>query len=158
MSDAVAKATAAGEQVDAAAIRRRIETEKRLLRPFLSANDRSRWLTIRSLVERGTFAIDELVVEPGWDTIDAVAHPDATGRLRLYSSKPPLLSVLCAAPYWVVHRVTGWTLGDHPFELGRVLMVLFGLVPTVSTSRHAQRIVMPSGTRPKASSFGRLSV
>lgn len=145
VSDAVAKATAAGEEVDAAAIRRRIETEKRLMRPFLSANDRSRWLTIRSLVERGTFAIDELVVEPGWDTIDAVAHPDATGRVRLYSSKPPLLSVLCAAPYWVVHRVTGWTLGDHPFELGRMLMVLFGLVPLGITILCACRLVETVG-------------
>ncbi|HBB76018.1 MAG TPA: hypothetical protein DC048_16425, partial [Planctomycetaceae bacterium] len=145
VSDAVTKATAAGEEVDAAAIRRRIETEKRLVRPFLSANDRSRWLTIRSLVERGTFAIDELVVEPGWDTIDAVAHPDATGRLRLYSSKPPLLSVLCAAPYWVVHRVTGWTLGDHPFELGRMLMVLFGLVPLGITILCACRLVETVG-------------
>lgn len=146
VNDAVAKAATAGVEVDAAAIRRRIEVEKRLLRPFLSANDRSRWLTIRSLVERGTFAIDELVVEPGWDTIDAVAHPDATGRLRLYSSKPPLLAVLCAGPYWVLHRITGWTLGDHPFEMGRMLMVLFGLVPLGITILFGCRLIEAFGT------------
>ncbi len=129
VNDAIAKAAAGGLEVDPAAIRTRIETEKRLVRPFLSANDRSRWLTIRSLVEQGTFAIDGIVIEPGWDSIDTVVHADATGRPRLYSSKPPLLSVLCAGPYWVLHRLTGWTLGDHPFELGRMLMVLFGLVP-----------------------------
>jgi hypothetical protein len=146
VSDAVAKATAAGLEVDPAAIRRSIEEEKRLVRPFLSANDRSRWLTIRSIVEKGSFAIDELVVEPGWDTIDAVAHPDATGRLRLYSSKPPLLAVLCAGPYWVLHRVTGWTLGDHSFELGRLLMVLFGLVPLGITILFTCRLVETLGT------------
>lgn len=145
VNDAVAAATAAGLPADAAAIRDRIEKEKRLVRPFLSANDRSRWLTIRALVERGTFAIDELVVEPGWDTIDAVVHADATGRPRMYSSKPPLLSVLCAGPYWLAHQATGWTLGDHPFELGRALMVLFGLVPLVVMIAFTCRLVEAAG-------------
>ena len=146
VDDALAKARADRREVDAAAIRDRVIREKRLVRPFLSANDRSRWLTIRALVERGTFAIDELVVEPGWDTIDAVVHPDATGRLRLYSSKPPLLSVLCAGPYWLLHRITGWTLGDRPFELGRMLMVLFGLVPLVVGVASTCRLVEAVGT------------
>ena len=123
------KQQAAGGAVDTAAVRARIEREKRLVRPFLSGNDRSRWLTVRALVERGTFAIEDLVVEPGWDTIDAVAHPDASGRLHLYSSKPPLLSVIAAAPYWLIHRLTGWTLGDHPFEVGRMLLIACGAIP-----------------------------
>jgi hypothetical protein len=146
VADAVAKAQAAGEEPDAGAIRAAIEKEKRLIRPFLSGNDRSRWLTIRALVERGTFAIDGLVVEPGWDTIDAVVHPDATGSLRLYSSKPPLLSVLCAGPYWLVHRLTGWTLGDHPFEMGRALMVLYGLTPLAIFMLFTFRLIDRIGT------------
>ncbi len=124
VEEAVKRQAVDGAAVDAGAVRERIEREKRLVRPFLSANDRSRWLTVRALVEHGTFAIENLVAEPGWDTIDAVVHPDATGTLHLYSSKPPLLSVVAAAPYWVVHRLTGWTLGDHPFELGRLLLVI----------------------------------
>ena len=107
----------------------RIQREKGLFRPFLSANDRSRWLTIRSLAERGTFAIEDLAAEPGWDTIDAVVHPDKNGELHLYSSKPPLLSILLAGPYWLLVQATGWTLGDHPFLLGRFMLVLYGLVP-----------------------------
>jgi glycosyltransferase involved in cell wall biosynthesis len=146
VNDAVAKAVAAGLPADAAAVRDRIAREKRLLRPFLSANDRSRWLTIRSLVERGRFEIDDLVTEPGWDTIDAVAHPDASGHMRLYSSKPPLLSVLCAGPYWLLARMTGWTLGDHPFEMGRMLMVLYGLVPLLVTIFFTCRVVDRIGT------------
>jgi len=124
VDEAVQREAASGGTVDAAAVRARIEREKRLVRPFLSGNDRSRWLTVRALVEQGTFAIEGLVVEPGWDTIDAVVHPDATGKLHLYSSKPPLLSVIAAAPYWLLHRLTGWTLGDHPFELGRLLLAI----------------------------------
>ncbi len=129
VDEAVKREAAAGGPVDAAAVRARIEREKRLVRPFLSGNDRSRWLTVRALVERGTFAIEDLVVEPGWDTIDAVVHPDAAGTLHLYSSKPPLLSVIAAAPYWLIHRLTGWTLGDHPFEVGRMLLLICGAAP-----------------------------
>ena len=146
VTDAVAKVKAAGEEPDVAAIQARITMEKRLIRPFLSGNDRSRWLTIRALVERGTFAIDELVVEPGWDTIDAVVHPDASGRLRLYSSKPPLLAVLCSGPYWLLHRITGWTLGDHPFELGRTLMVVYGLLPLAVCMLFTLRLIDRIGT------------
>lgn len=133
VADAVAKAASDGGTADPAAIRRRVEAEKRLVRPFLSANDRSRWLTVRAVVEQGTFAIDGLVGEPGWDTIDAVAHHDRDGRLRLYSSKPPLLAVLAAGPYWLLHRLTGWTLADHPFEVGRLLLVPMALLPLVVT-------------------------
>ena len=129
VDEAVKREAAVGGPVDVAAVRARIEREKRLVRPFLSGNDRSRWLTVRALVERGTFAIEDLVVEPGWDTLDAVVHPDAAGKLHLYSSKPPLLSVIAAAPYWLIHRLTGWTLGDHPFEVGRMLLLVCGAVP-----------------------------
>lgn len=146
VDEAVAKAVAAGLDVDPHAVRARVEQEKRLMRPFLSANDRSRWMTIRSLVERGTFAIDEIAAEPGWDTIDAVAHPDASGRLRLYSSKPPLLSVICAGPYWLLHKATGWTLGDHPFELGRMLMLLFGVAPLLIVILFSCRLIDAVGT------------
>lgn len=138
--------------VDADRIRHRVETEKRLARPFLSANDRSRWLTIRALVEQGTFTIDGLVTEPGWDTIDAVVHPDSSGKLRLYSSKPPLLSVLLAGFYWLLHAVSGWTLGDHPFEMGRLLMVLYGLVPLGITIHFTCRLIDAIGT----SDWGRI--
>lgn len=149
VAEAETKARAAeaagGPAVDPAAIARSVERGKRLLRPFLSANDRSRWATVRALVEQGTFAIDGIVAEPGWDTIDAVAHDDGTGRVRLYSSKPPLLAILCAVPYWIVQRSTGWTLGDHPFEVGRVLLVVVSLVPFALLLAAAFRLVEACG-------------
>ncbi|MDE0940771.1 MAG: hypothetical protein OSA43_12525, partial [Pirellulales bacterium] len=68
--------------------------ELRLARPFLSANDRSRWCTIRALVDDGTFAIDQIVTDPEdharWQTIDMVKHA-RNGEPHLYSSKPTLL-------------------------------------------------------------------
>ncbi len=100
-------------------------------RPFLSANDRSRMATVRALVEHGTYAIDEVIEERGWDTIDMVKHVDRTGEPHLYSSKPPLLATLLAGPYWLINRTTGATLGEYPYDIGRTLLVLANLVPLI---------------------------
>ncbi len=99
-------------------------------RPFLSANDRSRWCTVRALVEDkmqvpgAPYAIDRVIQEPNWDTIDMVKH-----RGHLYSSKPPLMATVMAGVYWPVYRLSGATLGTHPYEIGRAMLVLFNLVP-----------------------------
>jgi hypothetical protein len=107
----------------------RIREELRLQRPFLSANDRSRWMTIRSLVEHGTYEIDAIVGQPTWDTIDMVQHRGSDGELHLYSSKPPLLATLLAGEYWLIHRLTGASLRDHPYEIGRILLFTVNVLP-----------------------------
>jgi hypothetical protein len=102
-----------------------------LRRPFLSANDRSRWNTVRALVEPelrvpgAPYAIDKVIAQPRWDTIDMVRHPNG----HFYSSKPPLLATLVAGEYWMVYRLTGMTLGTHPYEVGRFLLVTINLIP-----------------------------
>src|SRR5438270_678583 len=45
-------------------------------------NDRSRWDTVRALVERGTYAVDEILDEPGWGSVDIVQHRGADGQLH----------------------------------------------------------------------------
>jgi hypothetical protein len=42
--------------------------------PLLSANDRSRWASVRALVHEGTYRIDDVIADPGWGTIDKVRH------------------------------------------------------------------------------------
>jgi len=107
----------------------RLRAAIRLARPFLSANDRSRWCTIRVLVEDDLrvpghpYAIDRLVDEPGWDTIDMVKHDG-----HFYSSKPPLLPTLLAGEYWLINRLTGATLGEHPYAIGEFMLVLNNVV------------------------------
>src|SRR5438128_5455718 len=57
--------------------------------PTFSSNDRSRWATIRALVDDGTFAIGRrvsdasgkfhdvgIVTEDGWQTVDKVMDPE----------------------------------------------------------------------------------
>jgi hypothetical protein len=100
-------------------------------RAFLSANDRSRWASVRSLVEQGTYQIDDVIQERGWDTIDMVQHRGWDGELHQYSSKPPLMATLMAGPYWIIYRTTGASLGNYPYEVGRTLIVLFNVMPLV---------------------------
>ncbi len=113
-------------------------TRRDLQRPFLSANDRSRWCTVRALVEHGTYAIDRIIVEPNWDTIDMVKHDGhgnpapAPDEGHCYSSKPPLLATLMASEYWLLHSLTGKTLGSHPHELGRILLFTWNVIPFVA--------------------------
>lgn len=103
---------------------REVRDQLGLSRPFLSSNDRSRWLAVRALVELGVWEIDELVDDPGWDTIDMVKHDG-----HYYSSKPPLLIAILAAPYWVVTKATGMTMGTHPFVVGRIMLILVSVLP-----------------------------
>jgi hypothetical protein len=131
-----------------------------LQRPFLSGNDRSRWCTVRALVEHGTYAIDEIVTQPNWDTIDMVKH-DGRGNPapgpdegHLYSSKPPLLATLMAGEYWLLHRLTGRTLGSHPHELGRILLFTWNVIPFALFLAILARIVERYGR----SDFGRVFV
>jgi hypothetical protein len=119
----------------------------RLRRPFLSANDRSRWCTVRALVEEdmrvegAAYSIDKVTILPNWDTIDMVKHDD-----HLYSSKPPLLPSLIAVPYWLIHRLTGTSLGTHPYELGRALLIVVNVVPLVVCLLLLARLIERFGT------------
>jgi hypothetical protein len=112
-----------------AAARERFERKHQLQRPFLSANDRSRWLAIRALVELGTYEIDSLLDRDVWNTIDMVQHRGRDGKLHLYSSKPPLLITLLAGEYWVIHKLTGMTLATHPYFVGRLMLFTVNVIP-----------------------------
>ena len=98
-------------------------------RPFLSANDRSRWCTLRALVEDDLrvegypFSIDKVIQEPGWDTIDMVKHDG-----HVFSSKPPLYPVMMAGVYW-------GDLQDHGHDLGNA-----SLCGRSHDARAAQRV------------------
>jgi hypothetical protein len=88
-------------------------------------------MTIRSLVEHGTYEIDAIVGQPTWDSIDMVQHVGRDGRPHLYSSKPPLLATLLAGEYWLIHQLTGATLGERPYEIGRGMLVTVNVLPLI---------------------------
>jgi hypothetical protein len=105
--------------------------------PLLSANDRSRWATVRALVDHGTYELDEVIFDDAaqtkrnreWYSIDMVRHRGADGREHYYSSKPPLLATLIAGKYWLVKQCTGITLGEHPFYAARILLITTNVIP-----------------------------
>ncbi|MEZ6097313.1 MAG: hypothetical protein R3C03_24330, partial [Pirellulaceae bacterium] len=100
--------------------------------PFFSANDRSRWCTIYSLVHFGTYEIDRVVDRDSnihWDTIDKVVHVGRDGTLHQFSSKPPLFPTIVAGLYWCIERATGWNLDDNPILIARIILILVNAIP-----------------------------
>lgn len=128
--------------------------------PMLSANDRSRWCTVRSLVDEGTYAIDSSVVikhpetnRRYWKTIDMVRHRGPDGKEHYYSSKPPLFPTLVAGQYWVIRNVAGVSLDEHPFQVMRVILVLTNILPLALYLIVLQRCVWGLGVSPLAALF-----
>lgn len=103
---------------------------------MLSANDRSRWATIRALVDDGTYVIDDIATERhpitgqrAWGTIDLVRHRGWDGREHYYSSKPPLLATALAGEYWLLQRATGLRISEQPFYVMRIILLVSNLLP-----------------------------
>src|SRR5262245_4623960 len=110
--------------------------------PTFGSNDRSRWDTVRALVDEGTFAIgrhDDKLVSPenpegitgiasedGWRTVDKVLHPE---RKEFLSSKPPLLTVLMASQYWLLKHTLGWSITEQTYEVVRAGLLTFNVLP-----------------------------
>jgi hypothetical protein len=111
--------------------------------PTHGDNDRSRWATVRALVENGTYVVGHrdgfepdtgkpidtgIVFEDGWKTIDKVLNPDTQD---FYSSKPPLLPTLVAGEYWLFHQGLGWSLTDerHRWEIVPVVLLTLNVLP-----------------------------
>ncbi|MFO0937579.1 MAG: hypothetical protein U0798_13795 [Gemmataceae bacterium] len=107
--------------------------------PTYGSNDRSRWATIRALVDNGTYVIGKRsdpkskTPKPEDDTgiiflsdylsVDKVMNPE-TGEF--FSSKPPLMPTLIAGEYWLLKKLFGWSI-----DLDRWLVIPF-IVLTVN--------------------------
>jgi hypothetical protein len=107
--------------------------------PFQSANDKSRWCTIRALGDHGVYSIEHLIFYDngekvrGWYTIDLVRHRGPDGREHYYSSKPTLLPTLLAGEYWLFKKLTGLSLAvpEQVWPVVRLMLVLTNVVPLV---------------------------
>lgn len=130
--------------------------------PFLSANDRSRWCSIRSLGDYGTYSIDDVIFDDqgnpqrAWHTIDLVKHRGHDGQEHYYSSKPTLLPTLLAGEYWVVKQVTGASLSNKhkTFYIARIMLLLSQVLPLVGAMWLLAMLVEGMGT----SQWGRIFV
>jgi hypothetical protein len=120
---------------------RRWPTERPATYPTLSSNDRSRWATIRALVDEHTYVVGyRTITDPetgdyedtgirrddGFRGVDYVLHPDGK---RFFSSKPPLFPTLLAGGYWILQQITGWTLAEQLTEVVRTMLVFVNVLP-----------------------------
>jgi len=99
---------------------------------FFSANDRSRWCTVRSLGDDGVYAIDRVIDRDqpiNWDTIDKVRHIGSDGRMHSYSSKPTLFPTIVSYKYRALKWLTGMSLGENPVIVSRILLILTNAIP-----------------------------
>ncbi|MBL8800065.1 MAG: DUF2029 domain-containing protein [Planctomycetia bacterium] len=111
--------------------------------PTFSSNDRSRWATIRVLVDDGTYQIGERTItdpatgaykdsgitfEEGWGGVDKVMHPETR---KFYSSKPPLLPTLLAGEYWLLKQLLGWNFQTHLFAIVRTVLLTVNWLPLI---------------------------
>ena len=120
--------------------------------PLQSANDRSRWCSVWSLVERGTWRIDEIDAFPHWSTIDKVRFRQNDNEpWHFYSSKPPLLSLLAASVYAAVKALTGYGLFNHTALVSRLILLPLNILPfalmLVSLCRTLHRLDLHSTAR-----------
>lgn len=77
----------------------------------LEANDISRWCTVWSLVERGTYAIDDCPWQAKTQDkvykVSPFEKNDPNAAKHYYSSKPPLLPTMIAGALFPIRRLTG---------------------------------------------------
>jgi hypothetical protein len=134
--------------------------------PTFSSNDRSRWATVKALVEDDTFTIGNRVNDPsnpkgyrdegitftdGFGSVDKVLHPD---RREFYSTKPPLLTVAAAEEYRLLRSLFGWRIDVKKWEVVVTILLTLNVIPLVLALWLLSRLLEYYGT----TDWGRLFV
>ncbi len=91
--------------------------------PTACVNPASRWDTVYSLVEHGTYVIGTDEAPEPFFTIDKVKRDG-----RYYSSKPALYPTLLAKDYWIIRKLTGWTLPDKIGPISRIILLKWNIL------------------------------
>ncbi len=108
--------------------------------PMFGSNDRSRWATVRSLVDEGTYVIGRrenfrektgfqdtgIVSEDDYRSIDKVMNPE-TGEF--YSSKPPVFATLLAGEYWILKKTLGWSIKSDRWLVVPTILFTVNVLP-----------------------------
>jgi hypothetical protein len=134
--------------------------------PSFSSNDRSRWATVKALVENNTFVVGERIPDPaapkgyrdeglvntdGFKSVDYVLHPD---RQQFFSTKPPLLTLFVAGQYWVLHKYLHKDMVEDKWEVAVPILIVTNVLPLVLALWLLARLLERYGT----TDWGRLFV
>jgi hypothetical protein len=141
---------------------------------FNGDNDKSRWATIRALVDHHTYVIglriyfdergekfQDQMQQPTerWDTIDKVLAPEISWRndnpqpgrplfaKNFYSSKPPILATVLAGEYWLLRELFGWQItSDDRQTIMRCMLWFTYALPWTIALVLAARLIEQFGT------------
>lgn len=135
--------------------------------PLFGSNDRSRWATVRALVDEGTYVIghrgnldakqapfgDTGIVfdNKDYETLDKVMNPE-TGEF--FSSKPPLFATFVAGEYWLLKQVFGWSIDRDRWWVVCVILLTVNVAPFAIYLVLLSRLIEDYGT----TDFGKLFV
>lgn len=132
---------------------RKWPTERPDPTPMHSSNDKSRWATVRALVDEGTYVIGTrtfpdarnpkafadagIVAEPQYKSLDIVLRPltpeeQAAGGVQkkeFYSSKPPLFATMLAGEYWLLKKLFGWSIVKDRWLVIPAILLTVNVVP-----------------------------
>jgi energy-coupling factor transporter transmembrane protein EcfT len=141
--------------------------------PTFGSNDRSRFATVRALVDEGTYVVGRrdparatpknpygdygIVFEPGWETLDKVLRPEPhDGAQEFFSSKPPLFATLVAGEYWLLKHALGWEITDRigRWNVVRAVLLTVNALPLLIYLLVLSRLLDRLGT----TDWGRLYV
>jgi hypothetical protein len=134
--------------------------------PTFSSNDKSRWATIRALVDDGTYVIGRrvevrlpwfgrvrydtgILAEPAYRSLDVVMNPETK---EFYSSKPPLMATMLAGEYWLLKRAFGWDIVRDRWLVIPAIVLTVNVLPLAVYLLLLARLIETTGT----TDFGRL--
>jgi len=143
---------------------------------MMSSNDRSRWATVRALVDDGTYSIgrrvypdasdpnqfkpEGIVAEEAYKSLDIVLRPltdeeKAKGgpiTKEFYSSKPPLFATMLAGEYWVLKQAFGWSIVAERWPVMVTILLTVNVLPFAIYLVLLSRLIELTGK----TDFGRL--
>jgi len=132
--------------------------------PFFSSNDKSRWATVRALVDDGTYVIGRranfaaqeppfgdtgIIFESDYQSLDKVMNP-ATGEY--FSSKPPLLATMLAGEYWLLKQAFGWSIVRDRWLVVGTILITVNVLPFIAVLVLMARLIEQFGR----TDFGKL--
>jgi hypothetical protein len=142
--------------------------------PMYGSNDKSRWATVRALVDDGTYVIgrrvfpdggnpkvyaDEgIIAEPQYKSLDIVLRPltpEDAGKpttKEYYSSKPSLFATLLAGEYWLLKKAFGWSIVRDRWLVIPAILLTVNVLPFAVYLVQLSRLLDVNGK----TDFGRL--